>query len=308
MYTAAQTPDSLMYQVLSKVEEVNHVAARLSDTPLVVFEPLSLRAPRFTPAELGFLRAVSYFYVLYNEAGRVSVRFLQDKLDTYAIGHLSRCKVHSHLVKSLRTYLQHNLNMRQDHDRGVQEISENWLRERCGTPLPATEEQWMTCLLALLVEALQFTESLSECVRGIEKDESRPVICREWLQQKSKSHSPGEFDKLVAAVAIDMGRAHIDATKIRVRFYELWEQELSLLQPSYDFTVEARKLIERTLLSALVPVLPITGRDVMDAFGIAPGPVVGNLLAQAQKIYDAAPCGREELIDQLRIQQDIPVR
>ena len=204
------------------------------------------------------------------------------------------------LVKSLRTHLQHNLNPRHDHDKGVQEISENWMREKCGTPLPGTEEQWwLTCLLALLSEALQFIEALAVTVRGIEKDESREAICREWASRVSKSHSPAQFDILITEVAIDMGRENIDAVRIRARFYDQWEQELSLLQPNYEFRTEVRKLIERALLSVLTPVLPITGRDIMEAFGIPPGPKVGQLLGRAQKIYAARPCNREELIAQL---------
>jgi hypothetical protein len=293
------TPDGLMYQVISQIEEMNHVAARLDVVSLAVFEPVSLRVPRFTPAELGFLRTVSYLFVLYNEVGKVGVRFLQDKLDVYTSGQLSHCMKHFLLVKSLRTYLQHNLNPRHDHDKGVQEISEDWLREKCGTPLPGTEEQWLTCLLALLSEALHFVEALAASVRGIEGDESREAICREWVSRVNKSHSPAQFDILITEVAIDMGRENIDAVRIRARFYDQWEQELSLLQPNYEFRTEARRLIERALLSVLTPVLPITGRDIMEAFGISPGPQVGQLLGQAQKIHAARPCSREQLIAQL---------
>jgi hypothetical protein len=96
-----------------------------------------------------------------------------------------------------------------------------------------------------------------------------------------------------------MGRENVDSVRIRARFYDQWELELSLLQPDYEFHVEARRLIERTLLSVLTPVLPITGKDVMEVFGIAPGQKVGQLLARAQKIYATLPCGREELIAQL---------
>jgi hypothetical protein len=300
---ATTTPDGLMYQVISKVEEMNHVAARLGEKPLAVFEPLSLRVPRFMPAELGFLRTVSYLFVLYNEVGKVGVRFLQDRLDTYSSGHHSHCKKHFHLVRSLRTYLQHNLNPKQDHDRGIQETAENWLRAKCGTPLPGTEQQWLTCLLELLLEASQFMEGLSFTVRGIETDESREAICRAWQNQIDRNHPPGEFDKLIAEVAIDMGRDNIDAVRIRNRFYDQWEQELSLLEPNYEFRTEARKLIERALLSSLSPVLPITGRDIMEKFGISPGPKVGRLLADAQKIYSLRPCGREDLMELLTRQE-----
>ena len=54
------------------------------------------------------------------------------------------------------------------------------------------------------------------------------------------------------------------------------------------------------LLTEAIPVLPITGADIMEEFGLAPGPDVGKLLKRAKGINDAAPCSRAELLAKLK--------
>ena len=84
------------------------------------------------------------------------------------------------------------------------------------------------------------------------------------------------------------------------RFYTEWVKELELLQGNYDFEVEARKLIEHVLLQKMIPVLPITGQDIINEFNVVPGPIVGQLLEKARNIYNNEPCSRDELLEKLR--------
>ena len=260
------TPEGLMYQILSRMEETHRVASRLIGTNYGVFEAVSLEMPKFTPAELGFLR-----------------------LET-----------HHRLVQQLRTSLQHNLDPGKSHDRRIQEVCEQWLRDQCGTPIPGSDHQWQRCLLSLLLEALQFLEALLQTTRSIEQDESCGEICREWLFRIKRYHPPHAFDELISIVAADMGREAVDVVRLRTRFYDKWTQELHLLEPDYEFEIQARKLIEYALLTVTTPVLPITGKDIMEDFDIPPGPRVGQLLERARRIYDTKPCSRAVLLDQLR--------
>jgi hypothetical protein len=290
----------MMYQIAAHRDEINRVAERFPGFAITVFAPVSLNSPKFDSPELGFLRLVSYLYVLYHEVGKVGAQFLQSRFDAYGVASGSNLGEHLALVRKLRTYLQHNLNPRQEHDKNIQEVCESWMRCSCGTPLPGTNEHWQTCLFALLAQALEFLGALLVTVRAIEVDESREEICRDWDVRIKRNHPPEAYDKLIAEVAGDMGRESLDPVRIRVRFYEQWEQELSFLKNEYDFVAEARKLIEQILLSSVTPVLPITGKDIMEAFGVAPGPRVGDLLGQARTIYDRKPCNRESLLEQLK--------
>jgi len=46
----------------------------------------------------------------------------------------------------------------------------------------------------------------------------------------------------------------------------------------------------------------LTGKDLMDAFGLGPGPHIGTLLNRARTICETSQCSREELLDRLRIE------
>jgi hypothetical protein len=293
--------------VIAGREEVDRLAASLKGIANGVFGPVSLAFPKLSPPELGFLRTVSYLFVLYHEVGKVEVKFLAEKFETYGID--ASLEQHAVLVRELRTYLQHNLNALHDHDRGIQESCENWMRDKCGTVIPARDEHWNVCLVALLSKALELLDGMRRTIRAIELDESRDEIRREWQFRIERNHFPAKFDSLISVVAFDMGRGEIDPVKFRQRFYDQWARELSLLNPGYEFRVEGRKLIERALLSTLTPVLPITGRDIMDNFGLSPGPQIGELLETARRIYEQEPCTRETLLRQLganRRPSDLP--
>ncbi len=293
-------PEGLMYQVVGRVDEINRVSSRLIESNYQAFEPASLEMPRLEPAELGFLRSVSWLFVMYYEVGKVGVGFLASRLSAYGLDPNGKLEGHRRLVQQLRTFLQHNLNPRKRHDRTIQEACELWLREQCGTAVPGTNGHWEKCLQGLLKEAHEFLGGLLEALRGIEGDESRDEICRDWQFRIQRYHPPEAFDGLILKVANDMGRENIDPARLRVAFYEKWNQELALLAAGYEFEIEARKLVEHALLTATTPALPITGRDIMDTFNISPGPQVGELLARARQIYDSEPCSRETLLIRLR--------
>lgn len=294
------TPEELMYEIVRCNEEINRVASRLTGISYGVFEPVSLAMPKFAPAELGFLRLVSWLFVLYYEVGKVGVAFLGERLATYGLDPDGHLHTHRQLVQQLRTFLQHHLDPRKPHDRGIQGNCEQWLQEHCGTPVPGTDEQWKTCLLALLSEAHRFLEVLLQTIRNIEQDESREEICHAWLFRIQRYHPPHVFDELIAVVAVDMGRENLDPVRLRTRFYDKWTQELALLQTDYDFEVEARKLIEYALLTAMARALPITGKDIMEEFTIPPGSRIGELLERARRLYEAEPCSRPILLERLR--------
>ena len=173
-----------------------------------------------------------------------------------------------------------------------------WQSIAAGEPAPASEEHWSKCLAALLNEALEFLDSLIDIARAIEADESRDAICDQWVFRLNRYYPPHEFDRLIAEIATDIGRDHVDPTQLRKRFYDKWAAEMSLLGSGFDFETEARKRIENVLLSS--PILPITGRDIIQAFGIGPGPDVGRLLERAQSLYAAQPCNGDALIDRLK--------
>lgn len=297
---AARTPEELMFEVIRTVEELNRVSSRLIGRSPGIFSAVSLELPRLSPAELGFIRASSWLFVHYFEAGKTGVDFLESRLDAYALDASGGHKNHKRLVQAMRTFLQHNLDLRKDHDKDIQELCEAWLHGNCGTKVPGTDDQWRLCLIAFLSGGLGFLQALAQALRLLEADESRIEIIRQWNFRLERYFPPHEFDKIIAIAAGDMGRDGLDPIKLRIRFYDKWAKEMVLLSEGCDLHAEARKLVELALLTGTVPALPISGRDIMQELGIPPGPRVGELLEQARRIFDGKPCTRDELISQLR--------
>ena len=294
-----RSPDSIMYGVMRLLEEIDSVAAIIDGVGRKLFEKRSLRMPKLTPAELGFLRTVSWFYVLYYEIGKTDVAFLVEMLPGYDLDPDRKYSFHYTTVQRLRTYLQHNIDPSKSHDRTIQDDCGAWLRMRCGTPVPEEDHEWGECLISFLDENIDFLTSLKKCIRLIEKDESRESVISNWEFRKKRYHPPHQFEELIILVANDMGRSNIDAKRLRKRFYDLWIKELNLLKGDYEFEVEGRKLIEHALISETLSVLPITGLDIMKEFNIAPGPEVGRILETAQKIYNVNPCNKTLLLNKL---------
>ncbi len=297
--SAVAAHDATMYRLLGLLQEVDAVASRLDPAAIPgVFGPISLRHPKFV--ELGFLRTVSWLYVLYLEVGKVGIDFLTARFGALEIGASESVSSHPTLVQTLRTYLQHNLSPERDTDRDVQEKCEAWFQRICGTRVPDGDDQWGQCVTALLEEAIVFMEALRACVRAIEGNESREAIIGDWAIRLSRHHPAADFDRVISTTATDLGREHLDIVRFRKRFYGEWTQALSILEGDYDFEKEARKLVELALLSQTRAVLPITGTDIMASLGLAPGRRIGQLLAKAKRLYDEGPCSAEELLSRLK--------
>ncbi len=296
----ADSSESLMYQILGLIEEIREVDVRLTKPSTGMFSGIALPMPVLNPPELGFLRTVSWLYVLYFEVGKVNVEFLTEKLTAFGDDPGGEVSTHRSTIQRMRTYLQHNLTPNEPQNKRIRDDCEKWLAVKCGTPVPKEDGQWRTCLVGLLGDALAFLRCLVQCIRTIEQHEAKEQIIREWETRRNRYHAPHEFDELVSAVASDMGRETLDSVALRKRFYVRWTKELELMKGDYDFQIEARKLIEHVLLVETTPVLPLTGIDLMREFNIPPGPEIGRLLQEARALNDTESRSKAELIGLLR--------
>jgi len=294
-----------MLSILDLVNEINLVGLRLNSNGAEVLGKVSLKLRDLTPSELGFLRVVSWLYVLYYETSRINVEFLSEQMAAYALDQDGKQTTHLKVVHQMRTFLQHNLDPTKEQNRLIQCTCERWLQEQCLVPVPATDKHWRLCLVSLLQSAIDFLTVLCDCIRQIEQDESCEHILIQWEIRRKRYHPPYEFDRLISIVSADMGRENIDVIRLRQRYYDKWTKELDLQQGSYDFEVEGRKLIEHVLLAEMIPVPPITGKDIIEQFNLSPGPRVGELLRLAHKLYMDEPCSRDLLLTRLRLAAEV---
>lgn len=299
---SASNPDILMMEITRLRDDLNKRSFSLSENKHSFFRSHSLPTPKFTPPELGFLLAVSWLYVLYYEAGKINIDFILGRFPIYKIDIDGKVAEHVYTVGRIRTYLHHNLDPDMKRDSMTQEVCQKWMKKQCNTSVPESEQEWFACLLAILEEAIACLKSLKECVREIERDENPESIILSWNALRERYHPAEQFDELITLVASDLGYEYApeDSARLRKRFYNKWIRELNKMPVGYDFSIEARKLIEFTLLYELTHVLPITSLDIIKELHIEPGPIIEELLREARKLYDIEHLSRLALLERLQ--------
>ena len=278
-------------------EEIDQTSINLGKTERV-FRESSMRLPKYTCYEAGFIKTVSWLHSLYQESGKPSIDYLLDKFTDYEIDLSCSSRLHKLTVYHLRTTLQHDLDLKRERSKIIYSSSDEWFNELLNLSNPSENSHWEICLEKILNEAKQLFFNTLECVKSIEKDEFRESIISEWNYRCTRYHPKEEFDRIIHLVASDLGMDHIDPVKVRNRYSDTWVKELELLSGDYDFDLEVRKRVESVLIDN--PLLPITGNDIMEEFFIKPGTEVAKLLSLAQEIYKKRYCGKKELLTMLR--------
>ena len=264
------------------------------------FDELHVRLPDPTSPESGFIRATSWLYCLYFEAGKVSLTFLRRLGDAYALIDRDAADQHLEAVRCLRTELHHNLGF-SDSDLAAREAADGWRRTACGTALPKTPEHWKDCYARIVEDSRRFLGAIEAVVRKIESegDGAQPHV-EEWLRRLEKHWAAPAFDPLIDDVKYRLGREALNTIAFRNLHVDKWRQQLYLLEDGFEFEFEATRLIERTLLDEDSVVLPVTGRDLIEELGVKPGPVVGELLEEARRHFGVHRSGKRKLIAHLR--------
>lgn len=281
-------------EVLRSYQRINTLARSLLGRP--AFDELHVLLPDPTSPEPGFLRATSWLYCLYFEAGRVSLTFLRRLGEAYFLIDRDEADKHVETVRYLRTELHHNLGFA-DSDLAARTAAESWRRQACGTALPQTSVQWIACYDRIVDDAHIFLNGVDTVVRRIESDgDGARHNIEEWLRRLNRNWAGATFDPLITDAKYRLGRESLNTVAFRNKHVDKWRNYLGLLEDGFDFEFEATRLIEKTLLDEDSVVLPITGRDVIDALGVKPGPEVGVLLEEARRHFEVHCCTKEELL------------
>jgi hypothetical protein len=290
-----RTTASEAIEIIRLRGQVNELTRALLPSGSPLFEDVSLQLPELRGApELSFMRTASWLYVHYFEAGRVGVKFLSRLSPPDERGDK-----HTHLVGALRTWSQHNLSPASDRDRAVMSTCHEWFGAVVGTQLPRQADHWKVLLHVLLTDAREYFERVVERVARIEADPARTGICREWQDRLDRDWPAHRFHETIAVVAADMGRLAIDSVAFYNRYGQRLRDGLNLASADSDFAVEVRKIVEQILILQTLPVLPITGRDIMEELGIGPGPKIGELLHLAQSVSENENLDRTQLLARL---------
>jgi hypothetical protein len=293
-------------EILRSHQGINTLARSLIGRP--AFDELHVLLPDPTSPEPGFIRATSWLYCLYFEAGRVSLTFLRRLGEAYSLVDREASDLHVEAVRCLRTELHHNLGFA-DSDLTARTAAAGWRRNACGTALPQTQDHWRACYKRIVEDAHTFLDGVDTVVRRLESDgDGAQQYIEDWLRRLNRNWAAPAFDELIDNAKYHLAREALNTVAFRNRHVDKWRRHLELLDAGFDFKFEATRLIESTLLDEDSTVLPITGRDVIESLGVTPGPDVGTLLKEARRHFEVHPCSRDDLFAHLRRYQNGSMR
>ncbi len=275
---------------------INQDALQLGKNNLV-FKELHTTPVNFTCHEAGFLRMISWLYMLYYESGRGEIDFVIEKFGLYNIDKNNILLNHYRDIRILRTTFQHNFDPAVSRNASFKVTTDAWFLRAINSIAPSNTEHWEKSLNNIIDEAKFFLTNLHKVIKFIETDEFKETLIEDWNKRSSRSFQAHDFDSIIQVVIQEFGMLHFDALKFRKQNLEMWTQDIKGLTGNFNFNIEARKLIERDILTK--PVLPITGSDIIELFDIQPGLRVKEIMEIARKIYLSKPCDREELIKKL---------
>ena len=296
---ASEASSGLWYQLLVRHQEVVSRSRQLLGGR-DAFSTVSVRLPNATHAELAFYQSVTWIYALYVESGIVSFSFLIPRLEAYGLDEDGENKCHFSDIRSLRTFLQHNLSFDSARENRLQERCSQWFVQHCGSVFPGDEQEWECALSGVLETSCGFLSSMNACLRMLEQDAASEMVVQQWIVRLDRHHTIHEFRAIVEAVIHDVGQPWLDAGRITKSQYSIWSSKIRTLSVGYDFEHEARRIVEHTIVNEYDPPLPITGSDLMREFGLPPGREVGEMLRRARSIYSRRPRDRDQLMDALR--------
>ncbi|NEU79865.1 hypothetical protein [Nostoc sp. UIC 10630] len=284
-------------------EEIDFLAVKINSGE-TVFGSISIQLTNSSISELNFQRVVSWLYTLYWEAGKKSdIKFLIERFSVteYSLDIDGKLGKHFELVRSLRTYFQHNIATEDNHNNKVQRTCNEWFKEQCETSLPIDEQTWDSCLISLIQDAEFFLKALLKCIEAIENDESRDEIIHQWSVRRKRYFSPWEFDNLIREITGDLGISK-DVVSIRNKYQNKWSSFLKTLPIDSDFKTQAKQLILSSILEEQLTTFPLLPEDIIIYFGIEAGSQkVYELLKKAKCFYKNNPAlSKDDLIEKLR--------
>ena len=256
---------------------------------------VTVRPPVDGEGEISFLRLVAWSYVLLFEAGRISIPFLLRLSLAY-----EQQKESIELIRALRTWSFHNLGLDSDRDQQLSRQVERWFLGTCGQSPPDDRASWNVCFASASGLVEDVVQRCREAVaEALSTDDGGEAFIKDLQHRIERSWAPHRFDALVSDVATRLG-VRVDVAKFRRPRLDAWRSFLLGLADEDDPGEAMVRLMERDLLEYVGGVLPIGGKDIMEAFGIPPGPGVGSALQKARELFARGTRGKEELMAALR--------
>jgi hypothetical protein len=295
-----QSHDSLESLVGDLVRELNTLCG---DESAAEMPSLSLSLSGFRDEDVILLS--SWLHSLYRESARMALEFVS------ALAGDDPDSDHRADVIVLRTYFQHHLGSSSD-DAAKRARAESFVVGGLGS---AHNPDWASAHAMLRSRAIEAIARNLGQLRRVADPDLAEVHREVWRFRKARDVRPDTVDPIIRSVVEEVGFDQLDVAAFRKRHIASWQVELRNQATKSDPTEYLRSIVRRDLLRMTAnPPMPIGGVDVMDAFGISPGPEVGRVLIEAQRIWeshaDKRPSSRTllaEVADSLGLDPIVPL-
>lgn len=278
--------------LLVLIERVRQATATLLRDDGALEQP-SVALQGFASPELGVLRLSSWLFALHMESGKEALKYLVELFSRSGAVDVSE---HVAEIQALRTYFQHHLTQ-STRDERIRVTAELFLSTPGRGSTSGSVENWQAALDRLCVGAEEALTRIAEAAETALLDDGREAVASQWAMNKLRAIPAHEVDSLIEGLAAQMGLDALDSKAFRERHLASWRKQLEVLNSGADPRKHLTGLIERELLNlSLLTPMPVTGEDVMDAFGLEPGPKVGSTLRAIRNIHSESGGTREELL------------
>lgn len=281
-----------------------HELARLVDDLNSRFNALSIGTDLLPPTSLplqsdevpeaGFLRLVSWLWSRYHETGRITLEALMS-LSSESLS--SRSAAHLRVAELLRTQMQHHLDAASADDRRKNELATEWLVTRCGR-VPNGPDDWNSAVHELCNDAEAFLQDLVVLMDEVASAELANEFKQILRIRLERAVPPHEVDRMIEELKPLYGLDHLDARAFRDRHYQGWRERARVLAADRDPRTYVRALIEQALaLHIQADPAPLSGDEIMDVFGLRPGPDVGKLKRRTEELAARGIRTKRELVE-----------
>lgn len=278
------------------IEELNAKFRQLSGAHDLL-PRTSLRLRGEAVPEAGFIRLVSWLWSLYHETGRQQIEALKNlssvKLPVSAIKHLGN-------TVDLRTSLQHHLDTNTADNRRKSERADAWLSAHTEAVEVDSPDEWEGALRALCAEAEGFAAAVYEVLNALLHSDLALEFAELLTVRLERTVAAHELDRMIDELKMTYGVEHLDTRAFRDRYYQGWRDRTRLLSSDQDPRAYMRALAEQALSQHVQgEPAPLTGDEIIDIFGIRPGPDVGRLKRRAEELAASGMRSKRDIVEAL---------
>ncbi|MCD9476596.1 hypothetical protein [Photobacterium phosphoreum] len=248
------------------IQDINSLISHIiNDREEFFFESSNLIKPDFKNQELSFVRLVSWLYTLYFETGKVGLNIVKPSLDEKSRSILIE---HTKLIHAYRTKLQHNLDRAKDsRNFKLESVCLKWSKKVCGVNVPRDETEWSQCSIFLIDETEAVLNSIYSMLDDMTNTDSKSDdFISNWRLTKTRNIEPYVYDLYIKKFLSFTSPDEFDIVKFRSKHLDKWRRHINILDSSADLYNEIGKIVESTMVSEFIHVLPITIKEMEKEF------------------------------------------